>query len=109
MAPFALDASGCPVLPLQTPVSAPVSTHFGPEIAYPPAMPPEESTRLALRCTPDFHRWACGLADHMSLNLTQAVVQGLIRIAEGSGYHHKIPTRYAPVNPGRSRRRRRPG
>ena len=57
--------------------------------------------RIVLRCTSEFHGWAQGLADHVSLNVTQLVVQGLIRIAESSGYHHRIPTRYVPQTPGR--------
>ena len=69
---------------------------------------PVAGSRIVVRVTPEFHGWAQGLADHVSLNVTQLVVQGLIRIAEGSGYHHKIPTRYVPRNPSRRRSYPRP-
>jgi hypothetical protein len=68
----------------------------------PEAAAPE--ARIVVRCTPGYLKWARGLADHLGgLTLTQTVCQGLIRLAEGSGYHHKIPTRHVPSNPSRRR------
>jgi hypothetical protein len=73
-----------------------------------PIPAPVRDCRIVLRVTPEFMGWSQGLAEHLSLNITQSVVQGLIRLAEGSGYHHKIPTRYIPKNPGRRRSYPRP-
>jgi hypothetical protein len=115
MSDWSLDGDGQPVMAPKSPVLAPeidrnVSgigqnvSEIGPFVN--PA--PVRDCRIVLRVTPEFAGWTQGLAEHLSLNVTQSVVQGLIRLAEGSGYHHKIPTRYIPKNPSRRRSYPRP-
>jgi hypothetical protein len=96
------------VLPLETGQKGLETDQNGSNVVGLMGAPLSPDSRIVLRCTSEFHGWAQGLADHVSLNVTQLVVQGLIRIAEGSGYHHKIPTRYVPKNPSRRRSHPRP-
>jgi hypothetical protein len=110
-----IGADGQPILTPKPPVPTPEIAQNGPEIGQivsdsgPSPIPaPARDCRIVLRVTPEFMGWSQGLAEHCSLNVTQLVVQGLIRLAEGSGYHHKIPTRYVPKNPGRRRSYPRP-
>jgi hypothetical protein len=112
---WSIDSDGQPVLTPKSPVLAPETALNVSEIDQNvseidafvnPA--PARDCRIVLRVTPEFMGWTQGLAEHLSLNVTQSVIQGLIRLAEGSGYHHKIPTRYIPKNPGRRRSYRRP-
>lgn len=112
---WSIDADGQPVLVPRSPVSGVETARNGPEIGQnvseigPSPIPaPARDCRIVVRVTPEFMGWSQGLADHLSLNVTQSVIQGLIRLAEGSGYHHKIPTRYVPKNPSRRRSYPRP-
>jgi hypothetical protein len=110
-----IDADGQPVLAPKTPVSTPKMASNGLEIDQnssdsgpPPIRVSSRGCRIVLRVTPEFAGWTQGLAEHLSLNVTQSVVQGLIRLAELSGYHYKVPTRYVPKTPGRRRSYPRP-
>ena len=62
-----------------------------------------------MRCSSGYHGWVQGLAERLGLNVTQTITQGLLRLAEASGYHYSMPTRYTPKNPGRHRQHPRPG
>jgi hypothetical protein len=70
-----------------------------------PAGPGE--LRIAFRCSADAYAWAAGLADHINLDFSSLIWQGLIRLAENSGYTARVPVRYQPKR-GRRRRPRRP-
>jgi hypothetical protein len=112
---WSIGADGQPVFTPKSPVLAPEIDQNVSEIDQnvskiePFVNPaPVRDCRIVLRVTPEFMGWTQGLAEHLSLNVTQSVIQGLIRLAEGSGYHHKIPTRYIPKNPGRRRSYPRP-
>lgn len=62
----------------------------------------EPEPRLIVRCTSEYRDWAEGLAAHLGgLTTTQTLCQGLIRLAEASGYSTRIPIRY------QTRRKRR--
>jgi hypothetical protein len=117
--PWHFDSDGCPVfedapdlaksedLPLETVVVPVVETPNLPAVIPPePVAPPR---RLVIRCTPQYHAWACGLADWMGgLDLTLLVETGLRRLAEGSGFDQLPPRRYFPVTAlSREERRRR--
>lgn len=52
--------------------------------------------RLVVRCTPEFHAWAAGLADFWGVSLTSLVEQSLRRAAESSGFDQLPPRRYLP-------------
>jgi hypothetical protein len=64
--------------------------------------------RIVIRCDPEFVGWVQGLADHCSINVTQCVVQGLIRMSEMTAYHLRVPRRFTPKNPSRRRSYPRP-
>lgn len=64
---------------------------------------PVGPSRIVLRVTPGAYEWARGLADHCSLNLTDLVWQALMRQADASGFHDRVPTRFIPKNPSRAR------
>jgi hypothetical protein len=66
-------------------------------------------SRLVVRCSSEYHGWVQGLAERLGLNVTQTVAQGLLRLAEASGYHYAMPTRYQPKNRSRRRSHPRPG
>ena len=71
--------------------------------------PSAGDSRLVVRCSSGYHGWVQGLAERLGLNVTQTITQGLLRLAEASGYHYSMPTRYTPKNPGRHRQHPRPG
>jgi hypothetical protein len=117
---WAFDANGCPVftdpvqtevktedLPLETVVVPVVETPNLPALIPPPPLQPPR--RLVIRCTSEYHAWACGLADWMGgLDLTLLVETGLRKLAEGSGFEQLPPRRYYPVTAlTREERRRR--
>ena len=45
-----------------------------------------------VRCSSEYHGWVQGLAERLGLNVTQTVSQGLLRLAEASGYNYSMPT-----------------
>jgi hypothetical protein len=63
-----------------------------------PAPAKVPGARLVVRTTPEFMGWVQGLSDHCSINMTQCVVQGLVRMAELSGYHLRVPIRFKGKN-----------
>ena len=69
---------------------------------------PSAESRLVVRCSSMYHGWVQGLAERLGLNVTQTVSQGLLRLAEGSGYCYTMPIRYIPAKPGRRRIHPRP-
>jgi hypothetical protein len=58
----------------------------------PPRFP--YATHLVIRASPEAHLWVKNLADHCSLRLTDLIWQSLLRMAEATGYHAKVPPRY---------------
>jgi hypothetical protein len=52
-----------------------------------------DESRLVVRCSSGYHGWVQGLAERLGLNVTQTVSQGLLRLAEASGYCYSMPTR----------------
>ncbi len=71
----------------------------GPPVVFSDQAEPcsERHGRIVLRCSPEYHAWACGLADWMGgIGLTLTLETGLRRLAESSGYPTLPPRRYRP-------------
>jgi hypothetical protein len=82
-------------VPFVAPESEPQSRGLNPELSTPTGHEevPRE-TRLGVRVTPEALAWVQGLADHCSVDCSTLIWQSLLRQAEGSGYHIRIPLRY---------------
>jgi hypothetical protein len=75
------------VLGLENPV-------FEARVAPPGYEEVPRSLRLVVRCTPEAYQWVRGLSDFIGLDITATIWQALIRQAEGTGYHTRVPQRY---------------
>ncbi len=52
------------------------------------------ASHLVIRAGPEAHNWAKKLAEHCSLRLTDLIWQSLLRMADHTGFHLKVPQRY---------------
>jgi len=59
-----------------------------PEIRLPYA------SHLVIRVCPEAHDWVKKLAQHCSLRRTDLIWQALLRMADHTGFHLKVPQRY---------------
>lgn len=109
LVPWTVDCTGKPVFTAPPVPALDVSTPIRPAdpVAFhsrhvDPDPDEEGETRLVIRCTRPAKGWAQGLADHNAMTVSAVVWQGLLRIAEATGYSCGS---YAPRRwPGRRRR-----
>ena len=52
--------------------------------------------RIVIRCTPAYHAWVVGLADHASATVSRSIQVGLARLADQVGFIEPIPRRVEP-------------
>jgi hypothetical protein len=81
------------VIAPEIPPFAPGTAPFVPAPPVSDRKPPVSGPRLAVRLAGAAYGWVLGLADHCSLSVTDLVWQALMRQADASGYHHRVPPR----------------